>query len=215
MNPVAIGGLILVAAGLTTVVTAEKAKRRALMLVAKPAASAGFLAVALGGGALDRSFGRWILAGLILSFLGDVFLMFSERVWFLSGLFSFLLAHVAYVAAFLVAGVSVAWTAVAGVGVLVVASVVMRWLLPHVPKDMRVPVLAYVVVISSMVSVGFGTLGDAHSAAIATGAVLFYLSDLFVARDRFVVEGFVNRLVGLPLYYGGQVLLALSVATAG
>ncbi len=43
--------------------------------------------------------------------------------------------------------------------------------------------------------------------------MLFYLSDLFVARERFVTSAFVNRLVGLPLYYGGQVLLALSVAT--
>ena len=44
------------------------------------------------------------------------------------------------------------------------------------------------------------------------GAVLFLLSDLSVARDRFVAPGFVNRLWGLPFYYGGQVLLAASVA---
>jgi len=43
------------------------------------------------------------------------------------------------------------------------------------------------------------------------GAVTFYVSDLSVARDRFLAPGFVNRLWGLPLYYGAQLLLAGSV----
>jgi hypothetical protein len=40
------------------------------------------------------------------------------------------------------------------------------------------------------------------------GAVLFFVSDLFVARNRFVAPGLANRLLGLPAYYGGQVLIA-------
>ena len=47
-------------------------------------------------------------------------------------------------------------------------------------------------------------------ARLRLGAVLFYLSDIMVARDRFVAPGFANRLVGLPLYFGGQLLLAWS-----
>ena len=47
---------------------------------------------------------------------------------------------------------------------------------------------------------------------IATGATLFYLSDITVALDRFVTgPRFVNRAIGLPLYYGGQFLLAYSI----
>jgi hypothetical protein len=38
----------------------------------------------------------------------------------------------------------------------------------------------------------------------------FYLSDLAVARDRFVARAFVNRLWGLPLYYAAQILFAVS-----
>jgi hypothetical protein len=41
-------------------------------------------------------------------------------------------------------------------------------------------------------------------------AVLFYLSDLSVARDTFVAPGFVNRAWGLPLYYGAQLIFACS-----
>jgi len=47
------------------------------------------------------------------------------------------------------------------------------------------------------------------------GAILFYLSDLFVARHRFMKQEFVNRLLGLPLYYSGQFLLAFSIGMMG
>jgi hypothetical protein len=43
------------------------------------------------------------------------------------------------------------------------------------------------------------------------GAASFYFSDVFVARDRFLKPEFLNRLLGLPLYYLGQYLLAFSV----
>ena len=46
---------------------------------------------------------------------------------------------------------------------------------------------------------------------IAGGALAFYLSDLSVARDRFVRPAFVNRAWGLPLYYGAQFVLAATV----
>ena len=59
-----------------------------------------------------------------------------------------------------------------------------------------------------MVVVASATLPGGADPRIPTGAVLFYVSDLFVARERFVTPGFVNKALGLPLYYGGQLLLA-------
>ena len=56
--------------------------------------------------------------------------------------------------------------------------------------------------------IGFGV---ALPWTAATGAILFYLSDLAVARHRFVHESFVNRAIGLPTYYLGQLLLALTI----
>jgi uncharacterized membrane protein YhhN len=44
---------------------------------------------------------------------------------------------------------------------------------------------------------------------------LFYVSDIFVARQRFVRTEFLNRRIGLPLYYGGQFMLAFSVGFIG
>jgi hypothetical protein len=44
------------------------------------------------------------------------------------------------------------------------------------------------------------------------GALTFTASDVLVARNRFMRREFVNRAVGLPLYYGGQLLLAATPA---
>ena len=81
---------------------------------------------------------------------------------------------------------------------------------------MKLPVLAYVAVITLMV-VGAWAVFERPSSLPLTGktlifwgAVLFYLSDLFVARDQFIRQAFSNRLIGLPLYYTGQFLLAFS-----
>jgi uncharacterized membrane protein YhhN len=52
---------------------------------------------------------------------------------------------------------------------------------------------------------GVASFGLGH----ALYAVAFALS---VARDRFVVPGFVNRAWGLPLYYAAQLVLAATVA---
>jgi uncharacterized membrane protein YhhN len=62
-----------------------------------------------------------------------------------------------------------------------------------------------------MVAAAIGTVAVVPDARIVLGSVAFFLSDIAVARNRFVAPGSVNRSVGLPLYYTGQVLLALSV----
>ena len=82
---------------------------------------------------------------------------------------------------------------------------------------MKLPVICYILVISAMV-VGAGSVMGADNLKLSGrllafgGALSFYLSDLFVARQRFLKAEFVNRLIGLPLYYIGQFLLALSIA---
>ena len=45
----------------------------------KPVAAAGFVAVALTAGATGTPHGTWILLGLVLSFVGDLLLLPSDR----------------------------------------------------------------------------------------------------------------------------------------
>ncbi len=181
-------------------------------LAAKPAASACFIAVALLAGATDTGYGTWVLAGLALSAVGDVALLWRSSRLFLVGLGSFLLGHVAYVAAFATRGVDGGAALIAVLVLSGPAFLVIRWLWPHVPSKMQLPVAAYATVISLMVAMAIGTVVFEQDSWIVAAAVMFYCSDLAVARDRFVAPGPVNRLWGLPLYYAAQFVFAATVA---
>lgn len=205
-------GLALVALGLAPLLLAEALGLRRLAFVAKPLASTGLLVLALEHGALETGYGVAVFTGLSLSWLGDGLLLFRGQRAFVAGLGAFLLAHLAYGVAFAAGGVIFTHVA-AGVALLgAVAVPVWRWLRPNVSERLRPAVAAYVVVITAMVALAGGRLASGHTLALA-GAGLFYLSDLAVARDRFVTSSFLNRAWGLPTYYAGQALLALSVSS--
>ena len=157
-----------------------------------------------------------LLIGLIFCLGGDVFLALPQQRMFLFGLVSFLLGHVCYVICFFYVADLNPWTWGGGAIGLTISGLVFFWLRPHL-GSMRVPVIAYIMVITAMVIGALTVLGDTRLPAIGRflvifGAVSFYISDLFVARDRFLKTEFTNRLFGLPLYYAGQFLLAFSVA---
>lgn len=187
---------------------------------AKPLASLGFILVALTGGALTGDvphYGGWIVAGLVLGAVGDVALMLPGRRPFFVGLVAFLLGHVAYAIAFLGASSKAPGFGPLAVVPIVVAGSALYWLWPHLDR-MRFPVMAYVLVITCMVAAALGLFVDNarpalsdHQALLAcVGAVLFFVSDLAVARERFVRASLYNRLWGLPAYYIGQLLIAWS-----
>jgi uncharacterized membrane protein YhhN len=180
----------------------------------KPLASACFIALALQSGALDNDFGRWLLAGLVLCMAGDVFLIAHHDRTFLAGLASFLLGHLLYVVAFLQLPLSLPALLVSLVPASLLAVLSLRWLRPHLPSHMKVPVLAYIAVISSMLLMAGGTWGSGPGLWVLTGAWGFAVSDLAVARNQFVSPGFSNRLWGLPLYFASQLVLAFSVGLA-
>lgn len=180
--------------------------------IAKLIASSAFVSVAIVGGALRSTFGKLLLAGLALSWCGDMFLIGTSRTAFLSGLVAFLLGHVAYVTAFIRLGYDRTWTIIAAIPITVVAIMVFAWLQPHIPAELDIPVRAYIAVISLMVIFAFGTRGAGGPVLILVGAVLFFLSDLSVAALRLVQTDFPTYVWGLPFYYVGQLCLALSVS---
>jgi len=196
-------------------------------LVAKLAASSAFVAVGAlalrrGGDAPGQvALAHAIVAGLVLGAIGDACLAMPGKRWFLAGLFAFLLGHLAYVVG--IAEVEpwqrwlgdAGWLAMApiaaGLGALAV-------LWPRLGSR-RLPVIVYVVTITVMViaAVAAGRaapLPAANRCRLVAGAGAFFVSDLAVARERFLVRSVTNRLLGLPVYYAGQLLLAWSIATS-
>ncbi len=180
--------------------------------LSKLIASSIFIAVACLSGAMRSSYGRMIFLGLVCSWFGDMFLLGESRPFFLAGLVGFLLAHAAYIAAFSVHGMSDRWTLSALLPVALISLLVTAWLAPFLPADMVMPVRAYTFVISLMVITAFGARGAGATVLIPLGATLFYFSDLSVASMQFTRPTFPNYIWGLPFYYTGQLMLAMSIA---
>lgn len=177
----------------------------------KMLASTGLVAIALSAGGLSNTYGRVVVVALVFSWTGDLLLTFADRAAFLGGLVTFLLAHVAYSVAFGTLGTDALTASIAAIVMTFAGSAIWRWLTPHV-GDMAGPVVAYIVVITVMVVMASAAFGAGATILIPIGALLFYASDIAVARNQFVAPGAVNRVWGLPLYYLAQMLLA---ATAG
>ena len=206
--------ILLTIVAVALLLHAESRGSRAGIWAWKPIASTGFVATALAAGATSTTYGTWVLAALVLSWWGDVLLIPRASRIFLLGIGSFLLGHLAFAGGFLSRGVAPLALVVTAALLVVPARQTLRWLAPHVPGDLRVPVRAYVVVICAMVACAVATYVRAGNGWLLVGALMFMVSDLAVARERFVDDGFVNKTWGLPLYYGGQLLLAASVVTA-
>lgn len=204
---------IFVGLAVAGVLLSDRRQWRAGVWIAKPLASAGFVAAAVVAGAPESPYGIAVLVALSLSALGDVFLIPHSKKCFLAGLVSFLAAHVAFGVALWLHGT--AWLPAGLVLVVLIAPAVLveRWLLSRVPKKLRLPVHAYMVAITLMVAMAAGAGVASRHWLIPAAALVFYVSDLSVARDRFVTPGFANRLWGMPLYYGAQLLFALTTAS--
>ena len=155
-------------------------------------------------------------AALTCCFCGDILLAFGVRITFLLGLVSFLMGHLLFATTFFVTGTIGPGMAIGAMLMVLAAGIIWRWLAPHL-DDMTAPVLAYLVVISIMVCSAWSILSSTHiphkaRIGILIGASLFYLSDIAVARQRFVISDHWNRVLGLPLYYAAQFTLVFSLA---
>ena len=151
-----------------------------------------------------------IIAGLLCSLAGDVFLIWP-RERFVAGLVCFLFAHLFYVAAFTVDGART--LSVWGAAILVLyGTLMLRLLWPHLGK-LKAPVSVYVAVILLMAWQALNrwmAMGDAGSALALAGALLFVASDSALAWNRFRGEFKSAQAVVLITYFAAQWLIALS-----
>lgn len=204
--------IVLASLGCAALVTFQLLHLDAAAALAKVIASTAFIAVAVQSGALHSIYGRVILSGLAFSWFGDMFLIEKNQVFFLLGLGAFLLAHIAYIAAFVVKGLNGRWIAIATLPVAAAAVSVSVWLTTYLPPELVIPVRLYTIVISVMLVAAIGTRGRGATFLIVAGGLMFFLSDLSVAALRIVQSPFPTYVWGLPLYYAGQLCLAVSVS---
>lgn len=199
------------AGAVASLLVAARAGERDLEVLSKIFASASFVVLGVTRWSAGDPVESWIVIGLALCAVGDVLLLWQRT--FDIGAAAFLAGHLAYISAFAAALPITDWP-VLPVGPVLLSSLgALSWLWPHTARR-RLTIIAYVTVITVMVWGALATgISRSLSWTVAAGAVLFYLSDLAVARNRFVHSEFLNRAVGLPLYYSGQILLALAIGS--
>jgi len=167
------------------------------------------------GSNVDSTYTGWILAGLALSLVGDVALIFASQKAFLLGLIAFLLAHVVYAVVFTAFNGFHPADLYTGVVLLVIGLMVLRYLWGGLGR-MKGPVILYVLVICVMAQRAMSTLfGDAFSVTqswlIALGATFFWISDVILGVNRFGRPWKYHR-ISLAFYFAGQLLIALSAS---
>lgn len=159
--------------------------------------------------------GPWLLiAALALSAAGDAFLAYDGERAFMAGLGSFLAAHIAYIALFIVIGGNAidGWRIVVAGVMTVFAASFLAWLWNKVPGELRIPVAVYAAAILGM---GLASL-TVPNEVVTLGAILFIASDAFLASGKFALAQNSPKRVPFAyavwgLYYAAQVLLTLSV----
>ena len=155
---------------------------------------------------------RWISIGLMFSLLGDILLAWPVDL-FVFGLGAFLVAHLAYLKAYLVdcrrpALLPLALALLAGVSLFSVMAA--KGL-----GDLLIPVAVYALAISAMLWRALARLGShvpKRSAWLAaTGALAFVASDSLIGIDRFVLPFGAAPYLIILSYWIGQWGIAASV----
>jgi alkenylglycerophosphocholine/alkenylglycerophosphoethanolamine hydrolase len=209
--------LALFVVAVVVALVAVELKQRWLLIGAKPVATLALIPVALGG--TDSLTTSLVTIGLVLSAAGDTALLGKHRSAFMIGLGAFLVAHLFYAGAFLVAGMGPAWSPLVGVFVFGCAS---GWLVRRMWSGLlpglRVPLVLYTGVCTAMAATALSTLTgpwpDGAAYAAAGGALLFFLSDANLAWNDFVEPYRHGQTVTLSLYWTGQLGIALAARWA-
>jgi len=147
----------------------------------------------------------WFAAALALCLAGDVLLL-PQVDRFRGGLAAFLLGHLAFIGGFLARPLHPSRAGFAA-GALLLVVVVSPPIFKAVPRPLRLPVLAYILVIFAMNVAAF--IGG--SAVAAAGASLFAVSDALLAWNRFVRPAPGGRVAVMVTYHLAIVLLTLSL----
>jgi uncharacterized membrane protein YhhN len=157
----------------------------------------------------------------LFSLLGDVLLMISLDRMFIFGLAAFLFAHVAYVFGFQNELMEVTSWSVLLIVILSVSAVrVMRRIVSAIRTKgqdrLVVPVIVYSTAISVMLYAAMTTIANpawktSASFFVSVGALLFYISDLILAWNKFVSPIKNGRVLNIAAYHFGQIGLIAGV----
>jgi uncharacterized membrane protein YhhN len=211
--PILVGILILT---VTFLIRAEFAEKKLQIYILKPVSTLLIVTlIILSFFIHDQGFAYkvTILVGMLFCLGGDIALMFDSSKAFMVGLVLFLTGHIVYTVSLVLHNGFLFDGFLTPLIVGLISSALFVFLYSSLDK-MKLPVLFYVVVISFMLSSAllsyrsefFNTTQAWH---LASGATLFYVSDVILAINKFKLPFRLHR-ISLAFYFSGQALIALS-----
>jgi uncharacterized membrane protein YhhN len=150
----------------------------------------------------------YVVAALVFSWAGDVFLISSD--WFIAGLVSFLIAHVFYIIAYHKTGASNGQLKPLDILKFVAYGVLLIWIIYPGLGNLLIPVLVYALVLLAMGIWAHKRRGATTTISfrmVATGAILFALSDGLIAVNKFAFEIPAERFLIMSIYITAQYLI--------
>jgi len=147
----------------------------------------------------------YVMAALVFSWGGDVFLM--QDGMFTAGLVSFLVAHIFYITAYQKTGAASGELRPLDIIKFVLFGAVVMWVLYPGLGGMLIPVLAYMLVLLSMGVWAHKRRGATPMASfvmVSTGAMLFVISDGLIAINKFAWEVPAERFLVMSTYIAAQ-----------
>jgi len=192
-------------------IRAKYKKSKNQLLIFKPLTIILIIIIATIFPSSEPNYKIFIVAGLIFSLLGDIFLIFPEQ-HFKKGLIAFLVGHVCYILAFTVS-VGIHFTLWIFLPIILIGIFYLRFILTYSGK-MKIPVSIYIVIIAIMGWIAierFNILPTFGTFLAAIGAGLFMISDAVLALNKFRKPFFSTELIILATYFTAQWLLAVSV----
>lgn len=181
-----------------------------LFYLFKPLTMLLIILIAILGETEQITYKYLITIALALSLAGDVLLMLPSDQ-FRAGLGAFLLAHIFYISAFLSIIDGLHWWL--PVILLIIGTSVVVYIIPNLGSQ-KTPIILYIGIILIMVWTASEVLyQDPQTGAwfVFVGALLFALSDVILALNRFQSLFSSARVLNLMAYFLAQLLIASSV----
>ncbi|MBI4851373.1 MAG: lysoplasmalogenase [Acidobacteria bacterium] len=169
------------------------------------------MAIYLSTFSINNDYNYLIIIGLIFSLVGDIFLMLPKDK-FVAGLVSFLIAHIFYIIAFTLTGIT-SFSLFYLIPFLLYGTILFNHLLPFL-KEMKIPVAIYATVLLIMGWQAFSRWIDfapPSSLVAFIGALFFMASDSILALDRFKGSVKSAQFYFMSTYFFAQWLIALSI----
>lgn len=160
-----------------------------------------------------------ILSALVFSWIGDILLLWNHL--FVYGLGAFLMAHVCYIIGFKVAQdgkpnlgkVNFVRSFFFNLPIYLAAALTFNLINPNL-GSLKIPVIAYIIVIVSMVAMARDRFKKCNASSfwqVFIGAILFFISDGAIAISRFFMEFPESGIVIMGTYATAQLLIVMGI----